>query len=1498
MITIKLKNPIKMNKQSRKARISILFFMFLMVSLLKVGYTQNEIDWRKIEGRDFGSKKWYEIVDDPNVTFQEVQKAFYKEWEGKEYESGKGYKQFKRMELFMQGQEDQFIERKLRNSSDKNQSTPRSSNTANWTAVGPLSPPEPRTGSGLGIWNNDGIGRIDVIAFDPVDSDILYVGSPNGGLWKSVNNGVSWTSISDNSWPNHAVSDIAIDPNNTQIIYVATGTREGGNGLRAEGIMKSINGGATWTHFSTNINSNTYYRLLIDPNASNKLLLATRDGIYYSTNSGSTWTASSFPAAFTNSRIYDIEYQPNNPSIVYAGGDGVLFISNNGGISFTEMQGVPFSSSVANRIAVAVTPADPNSAFFHVSDDDFLGIYKYNGGSFTTIADGTESVTFVDGSAYSSNLGDAWWAQVFYDWSFSINPNNANDMIACSTLAFRSKDGGNTWQAISSSRNGGGNIHVDMHAAEFHPITNVPYIGCDGGTYQWASDGAIWNRLNDMNISEMYTLDVSETNPSSMICGLQDNGAFYYASGTWRGITIGDVVSVAIDPVNPDIIYNTTTSNPIFIQKSTDKGVNWTRLISDDEINESTGSTFGQPEIKFHPFLRHVLFTGFDNIYKSVDGGQNWVNISNGAVGTRFKSHLEVAPSNPNYIYTATFFSGGIYRTSNGGATWINIPSPSSTSNLFDITIDDKNPNHIYAAMSNGKVFESVNGGSTWVDISAGLSNNSTRAIEYLPGSTNELYLATTKGIYYKNGTNDWQTFNSNLPIVQCRDIELTPIDGKIKVATFGRGVWESPLENPSNKCYASTPVITSSGLGCSSEGITLTTNSPAPSGYNYQWYRNDQLLVGATSSVYTTTTNGTYSVRLLGACHGFSSNHIKIELSTSLDISASTEGFESGVVFKNLADDNLEWNWHTGPTDSNETGPSSASEGAYYLYVEASGNNNPSKVAILETACFEVTTQTTLEFDYHLYGATLGSLEVQITADDGMTWTNIFSESGNKGNQWNIASINLFSYVGEKIVLRFIGTTGSNWSSDIAIDHIRFKDACSSDDPVTCMDTGSDFEALMTLYNETNGNEWINNSNWGTQDVCTWYGVTCENGRVTELNLSNNNLNGCLPAQLCNLTFLESLELDRNQLIGHIPQELGNLTFLKRLDLSRNQLIGHIPRELGNLIDLERLFLGHNHLVGSIPSELGNLTKLTTLLLWNNKLEGNIPPAFGNLPALIFLILENNNLEGTIPPELGNLNNLEWLYLGNNNLEGSIPPELGYLANLIQLELQTNRLEGCIPPSLNLLCENLGFYDNGDPWINISNNPSLDAQDFVAFCDSDEGACSECPNEISITTHSSSETNTVHAQNIYSSSAISAGSNITYRASNAVNLQINFQVQSGAEFLATIEDCPSSTSTIVEPTLEQLKTIARVKNEHLTIYPNPLTDETTIEYNLEKKEPVLLQVLDLLGRRVRILANGQIQQAGAHRITFDRRQLQGGTYIVVLRQGDTIESKKMVLLD
>ena len=206
-----------------------------------------------------------------------------------------------------------------------------------------------------------------------------------------------------------------------------------------------------------------------------------------------------------------------------------------------------------------------------------------------------------------------------------------------------------------------------------------------------------------------------------------------------------------------------------------------------------------------------------------------------------------------------------------------------------------------------------------------------------------------------------------------------------------------------------------------------------------------------------------------------------------------------------------------------------------------------------------------------------------------------------------------------------------------------------------------SDREALVALYNASDGPNWNNNSGWLTDaPIGQWHGVTTDvGGRVTRLSLPDNRLSGEIPAALGSLTSLQGLTLHRNQLTGEIPAELGNLTGLRNLTLYSNQLSGEIPGELGNLVNLRELPLHRNQLSGEIPAELGSLTRLEGLWLYNNQLSGEIPAELGSLTKLRRLNLSNNQLTGEIPMELGDLDNLTDIRLAGNQLTGCVPASL-----------------------------------------------------------------------------------------------------------------------------------------------------------------------------------------------------------------------------------------------
>jgi len=240
---------------------------------------------------------------------------------------------------------------------------------------------------------------------------------------------------------------------------------------------------------------------------------------------------------------------------------------------------------------------------------------------------------------------------------------------------------------------------------------------------------------------------------------------------------------------------------------------------------------------------------------------------------------------------------------------------------------------------------------------------------------------------------------------------------------------------------------------------------------------------------------------------------------------------------------------------------------------------------------------------------------------------------------------------------------------------------------PAATAVNAQDSLALIALYNSTDGDNWTDNTNWLSDTaVVYWYGVTVNSGYVTNLNLSNNNLKGTIPAEIGDLTNLEILRLDYNNLTGSMPTELTNPVYLKTIRLNNNQITGTFPTDDGDLSNLEYLDLSFNQLADSIPSGFKDLINLEYLYLNDNLLFGYIPHSMGEMDSLKYLWLNNNLLTDSIPKSLGSLDSLKYLWLHDNHLSGSIPDSLKNLINLQSLSLSSNQLTDSIPSALTSL--------------------------------------------------------------------------------------------------------------------------------------------------------------------------------------------------------------------
>ncbi len=235
-----------------------------------------------------------------------------------------------------------------------------------------------------------------------------------------------------------------------------------------------------------------------------------------------------------------------------------------------------------------------------------------------------------------------------------------------------------------------------------------------------------------------------------------------------------------------------------------------------------------------------------------------------------------------------------------------------------------------------------------------------------------------------------------------------------------------------------------------------------------------------------------------------------------------------------------------------------------------------------------------------------------------------------------------------------------------------------------------TDREILVGLYDALDGANWRNNRDWRSdKPIGRWHGVTVdEHGRVTRLDLRDNNLAGQLPAELGGLEYLTHLFLSTRRsgsdfrpggITGAIPAELGNLHNLQQLALDGNHVSGSLPSTLGNPAGLQSLSLNRNELTGTLPSELGYLRNLRVIGLARNDLEGSIPASLGNLGSLERLSLhDNTRLSGALPAEIGDLSGLQRLAISNTGLSGPLPAELTGLTAVSQLFFDGTEL--CAP--------------------------------------------------------------------------------------------------------------------------------------------------------------------------------------------------------------------------
>ena len=742
------------------------------------------------------AQEWVRMMEDPDANFYDIQREFNAYWEGKTVEKGRGWKQFKRWEYFMEprvfpsgklpapDQSAQAFRAYMR--SYRAGAAAQQTDYSDWTPLGPSS--WQNSGSGY----NPGIGRINCSAVDPFDSNIIYVGAPSGGLWNSTDGGSSWQTPTDQLTV-LGVTSVAIDPSNPATIYIATGDGDAGD-TYSIGVLKSTDGGATWNETGLNweiTQTRRISKLLIHPDNSDILLAATSNGIYRSTNAGQNWSNS------RSGNFKDIEFKPNDASIVYAAGTSFLRSADNG-ISFSSVSGTP-SSGAVNRLAIAVTPANPEYVYLLAgrnSDSGFYGLY-HSANSGLNFSQRSNSPNILGYAPDGSSSGGQSW----YDLALAASPTNPDEIFSGGVNIWRSTDGGFNWNINTYwiyTDPAYPYVHADIHTLDFHG--DRLFAGADGGIFYTDDRGATWTDISaGMATMQFYRFGGYPGDAGLLIGGAQDNGTNRYNSGQWYHVLGADGMEAAIDYSDPNIMYCCIQNGGL--RRSFDGGNSW-----GDITGGISGNGAWVTPYVIDPHHPQILYAGYSNLWKSTNRGSSWSQISNVFSGI---NALAVAPSDPSYIYASS--GATIQRTTDGGTNWENISGGLSGSAITYIAVADNDPEKVwvtYSGYSDGnKIYRTADGGANWENYSANLPNLPVNCVAYQRGGIDALYVGTDVGIYYRNNTmSEWMPFITNLPNVIVQELEIHYGSDRLRAATYGRGIWESPLA-PSTAAIAHAPL-------------------------------------------------------------------------------------------------------------------------------------------------------------------------------------------------------------------------------------------------------------------------------------------------------------------------------------------------------------------------------------------------------------------------------------------------------------------------------------------------------------------------------------------------------------------------------------------------------------------------------------------------------------------------------------------------------------------
>ncbi len=679
-------------------------------------------------------------------------------------------------------------------------------------------------------------GRVMSIAVNPKNKFEYYVGVASGGVWKTVNDGTTWTPVFDKE-ASYSIGSVALDPNDPAGVWVGTGESNSQRSVAyGDGIYRSDDGGKNWQNLGLK-KSEHIGRVVIDPRDSKVVYVAAEGplwgaggdrGLYKSTDAGKTWKA--VLTISENTGVVDVALDPSNPDIVYAaayqrrrhvftlidgGPESAIYKSTDAGATWNKLKnGLPTVDM--GRIGLAVSLADPNVVYATIEAADGKG------GIFRSDDRGANWER-----KNEFDVGAMYYARVVCD------PKNVDRIFVMNVDLRESLDGGKTLHKVSEV-----NHHGDNHAIWIDPDDTKHWLlGSDGGMYETWDDAKSWEFKANLPTVQFYDVAVDNALPFYNVCGgTQDNFSWCGPSRTrningimnsnWFVTTGGDGFRSVVDPVDPNTIYSESQYG-VLVRYDKPTGQELTLQPLEGKGEPPLRWNWDSPVI-ISPHSHTRLYFAANKLFRSDDRGDTWKAISGDLTRRIDRNKLPVmgkvwepdavaknastsfygnivalaeSPKKEGLIYVGTD-DGLIQVTSDGGQSWTKyetfagVPEMTYVSRL---AASQHDVNTVYAAFDNHKnedfkpyLLKSTDAGKTWASIAGNLPENGpVLAFAEDPVNAKLLFAGTEFGAFFTvDGGAHWVQLKGGLPTIAVRDMVMQAREGDLVIATFGRGFY------------------------------------------------------------------------------------------------------------------------------------------------------------------------------------------------------------------------------------------------------------------------------------------------------------------------------------------------------------------------------------------------------------------------------------------------------------------------------------------------------------------------------------------------------------------------------------------------------------------------------------------------------------------------------------------------------------------------------------